>query len=66
MTDVEKKIKAFDIVAKIVEDESRDKEEKDAYLTLLASINDDGNDGTCNNHIADSWGACENCGRLVF
>lgn len=30
-------------------------------ITEMTAIPDD-----CMNHVADSWGACENCGRLVF
>jgi hypothetical protein len=30
-------------------------------IVEMTAIPDD-----CANHMADSWGACENCGRLVF
>lgn len=47
------------------EAEASQKEYDELYLQLHPEI-DQANDGTCLNHVADSWGACENCGRLVF
>lgn len=32
-----------------------------AHLTEMWLVPED-----CSNHMADSWGCCENCGRMVF
>lgn len=60
------KAQAINILIDVVADDKTNEQEKQAALTLIGHLSDDGNDGTCLNHVADSWGACENCGNLVF
>lgn len=62
---IEDKSKAINLLIDIVADDEQ-KDDHDAALALIRLLSDDGNDGTCVNHVADSWGQCENCGCLVF
>lgn len=60
----EKQSDALSVLFDIIEHDTENSEIARAILgdlTEMWKIPDD-----CANHSADSWGCCENCGRMMF
>ena len=64
MATQEQKSEAINVLLDIVENVPEQAEDACALLAVLT--NDGRPDEGCVNHIADSWGCCENCGGFVF